>query len=519
MDFYKQLYEFAKRLSAVAEIDHLPRLILEQLSQHTAAEKGLIVTRHGKDFHESYNIRFSKADLDEHHRRFSRSLVRECIRKAEPIYTVSIAQDERFNDYRSAIELGDVPILVTPLVHEGVVNGVIYLEKLPGFPSFDQNQRTFVTEMVDLAAVHLHHLLEREKLREFKADLERDLFANYNFGDLIGRHSSIIRLLDQVVRVSQSDATVLIHGETGTGKELIARALFLNSHRKHKPFVTLHCGALPESLFEAELFGHKRGAFTGAVRDRLGRIAQADGGTLFIDEVAEMPLSAQAKLLRFFQFGEYQRIGSDKVERVDIRILTATHRNLAEMVKQGTFREDLYYRLKVINLKLPPLRERRSDIPLLVTAFLKRHWQRDLEPKLSPRTHFILNKYAFPGNVRELNHMIERVCLLAPSQYITHDLLPEEVLTAMGEVENAHPAVSHMFESNALTNEDLKRARQQATEESVKLVEQAFLTSLMNHHQNSAPAAAQAAGLQVTYLYKLLRKHNMKYLTKVEKVN
>jgi Nif-specific regulatory protein/two-component system response regulator HydG len=508
MNHHRTLFEFAKKLQLEHDLNGLPRLILERLVEHAACERGLIVTREGGDFHERHHVRFDREEGDEQRRRFCRGLVRECIREARPIFTTSVAEDQRFKDNRSSRELGEVSILVTPLIYLDQVQGVIYLEKPAGAQPFDDREREFAIELVGIAAIRLHQALERESLIAFKQGLERDLFANYDFGDVIGRHPKMVRLLDQVARIAGAEATVLIRGETGTGKEMIARAVYLNSARKRRPFVTLHCGALPESLFEAELFGHKRGAFTGAVRDRAGRIAQADGGVLFIDEVAEMPPSAQAKLLRFFQFGEFQRIGADRVETVDVRILTATHRDLEAMVADGSFREDLYYRLKVITLEIPPLRERRSDITELIAAFLKKHWRRPDKPELSPRAEWLLKQYDYPGNVRELNHIIERMCILANGSILDERLLPDEILA---EAPDSQPnAGGSPFGESALTNEDLKAARQRATENAVADVEIAFLETLLQRHRGNVAEAAEAAGMQITYFYKLMRKHGVK---------
>src|SRR5262249_33633966 len=231
---------------------------------------------------------------------------------------------------------------------------------------------------------------------------------------IVTRDPHMLELLRVVAQVADSEATVLVRGETGTGKELIARALHVNSGRRRRPFVILHCSALPASLLESELFGHIRGAFTGAERDRAGRIAQADGGTLFLDEVGEIPAEAQAKLLRFLQFGEIMRVGSDKVEKVDVRVVAATHQDLDAMIRERRFRQDLYFRLKVVELTVPPLRERPGDILLLADAFLQKKWRRPNErPRLTARAEKALVAHAWPGNVRELEGLIERACLLA----------------------------------------------------------------------------------------------------------
>jgi transcriptional regulator with PAS, ATPase and Fis domain len=241
-----------------------------------------------------------------------------------------------------------------------------------------------------------------------------------------------LRVLDQAARVSQHDTTVLVQGETGTGKELIAHAIHQNSRRRTKEFVPINRGAIPKDLVESELFGYTRGAFTGALSNKPGRIETADGGTLFLDEVGELPLDAQVKLLRVLQEGELPKVGASSPIRVDIRVVAATHRNLSAMVEDGTFREDLYYRLAVVPLQIPALRERREDIPELIDALFKRAKERHHLPnaRLSPAVLQRLMSYRWPGNVRQLENVLERLLVLSSSELISEEDLPEELQRA-----------------------------------------------------------------------------------------
>ena len=225
-----------------------------------------------------------------------------------------------------------------------------------------------------------------------------------------------------------SDAPVLISGESGSGKELVARSLHTVSPRKDRPFVAINCAAFPETLIEAELFGHERGAFTGAVRRREGRFKAANGGTLFLDEVAELPLMVQAKLLRVLQDGTIEPLGTNTPLKVDVRIISATHRNLKERISEALFREDLYYRLNVLDIRVPPLRERRSDLPVLVEHFLRKFLGDEADlPSISPRAWAALSEYDFPGNVRELEHAIQHALVLSRGETIDIQHLPEDV--------------------------------------------------------------------------------------------
>jgi two-component system response regulator PilR (NtrC family) len=247
---------------------------------------------------------------------------------------------------------------------------------------------------------------------------------------MIGRSPEIIEIFHLISRVAPTKANVLIMGESGTGKELIAKAIHHRSLRADKPFVTVNCTAIPETLLESELFGHVKGAFTGAIANKPGLVEAAHGGTLFLDEVGEIPLSIQAKLLRFLQEREFRRVGGNEGRRVDVRVLAASNRNLENEMEEGRFREDLYYRLNVIRIKIPPLREREEDIPLLVDHFLMKfaHEQGKDIRKVSSLAMRVLCSYAYPGNVRELENTIERCVTLEQSDQLTAEHLPAKLI-------------------------------------------------------------------------------------------
>ena len=296
----------------------------------------------------------------------------------------------------------------------------------------------YVTKPLDFEALVLvvNRAMERQALLEEVRQLRSALDQRYGFESIIGRAKSFLRVLDQAARVAQHDTTVLIHGETGTGKELLARAIHHNSRRRNKPFVTINCGAIPRDLVEAELFGYTRGAFTGAYTSRPGRIEQADEGTLFLDEIGELPLEAQVKLLRVLQQGEISRIGATETTRVNVRVLAATHRNLQAMIEDDAFREDLYYRLAVVPLFLPPLRERKEDIPELVEYLFQKATERHgiSGVRLTESIVPYLVAYRWPGNVRELENVLERLLVLSSHKSIGEDDLPEEIRRVQPDV-------------------------------------------------------------------------------------
>jgi DNA-binding NtrC family response regulator len=287
----------------------------------------------------------------------------------------------------------------------------------------------YLTKPIDTEELLLvvSRALERQSLIEEVATLRQNLDRKYGFENIIGHSDALLSVLDMAARAARTNSTILIRAETGTGKELIARAIHFNSLRKDKPFVTINCGAIPKDLLESELFGHVKGSFTGAVAHKKGRIELAEGGTLFLDEIGEMPLELQVKMLRVIQQGEIEKIGGSQPGKVDVRIIAATHRNLQAMLEDETFREDLYYRLAVIPLELPPLRERADDIPELVQYFFVRTREKLERPEIVLPQHLMkyFQNYRWPGNIRELENVIERILVLARGPEITISDLPD----------------------------------------------------------------------------------------------
>jgi DNA-binding NtrC family response regulator len=289
----------------------------------------------------------------------------------------------------------------------------------------------YVTKPVrrDELLVVIQRALEFQHLHHENVSLRKQLKAKYKFDNIVSDNEKMQAIFTQVEKVADTDSTVLIYGESGTGKELIARALHYNSYRQDKPLVPINCGAIPEELLESELFGHEKGAFTGATTQRLGRFELANGGTIFLDEIGEMRPSLQVKILRVLQEREFERIGGTRTIKVDVRILAATNKNLEELVARQQFRDDLFWRLNVIPITLPPLRERLSDIPLLVVHFIARF---NTEKKqhltgITPEALQMLQSYHWPGNVRELENTVERIAILKGSGMIMPEDLPEKI--------------------------------------------------------------------------------------------
>ncbi|MDB5389869.1 MAG: two component, sigma54 specific, transcriptional regulator, Fis family [Planctomycetaceae bacterium] len=317
----------------------------------------------------------------------------------------------------------------------------------------------------------------RKENRQLKALLQR----SQGQLDMIGRSPPMLEVFRLIERAGPTDKAILIQGESGTGKELVARALQKVSLRADKPYVVINCAALPENLLESELFGHEKGAFTGAVTEKQGLFEVADGGTLFIDEIGELAGALQAKMLRVLQDGSMRRVGSLKERRVNVRILAATNRKLEDEVKAGRFREDLYYRINVLSLELPPVRKRGDDVRLLVEHFLGTEW------KIEPEALKAICKYNWPGNVRQLINAIDRGKILADDHFIRLDDLPHEVADALA-IEAAHVP---------------------ASDDDLATVERAHVLEILKRERGNKSCAARALGVNRRSLYRLLEKYNI----------
>ena len=289
----------------------------------------------------------------------------------------------------------------------------------------------YLTKPVNIEELELilKKILERRLLILQNKELKQKLNDKYNFSGIIGNTPEIQLIFKTITEIAPTAATVLIYGDTGTGKELIANAIHYSSDRKDKPFVALHCASLSEGVLESELFGHEKGAFTGAISQRRGRFELANGGSLFLDEVGEMNSHVQIKLLRVLETGKFERVGGEKTIESDVRIIAATNRDLEKEIKEGRFREDLYYRLNVINLKLPLLRERKEDIGLLIDNFLVKYSKKNKKDikGITPQSAKLLDNYDWPGNIRELENAIERAVVMARNEYIEPNDLPSNI--------------------------------------------------------------------------------------------
>ncbi len=475
--------------------------LLEKMLELTGADRGFVVTRDSDQFTPKFAVRFDAAGDDEA-ARFSRSMVRSALATNRIIHSTNPADDPELSMLESLAASAGRAVMVAPLSSGEDRFGALYLEH-PRAGGFTPSAVDLVRDVAELAGLCLHAAVQRAALTRRSSALERDLFAQYDFAGIITRDPAMLTLLKTVAQVAPAKASVLITGESGTGKELIAKALHVNSDRSRGPFTIVHCAALPATMLESELFGHVKGAFTGADRDRTGRFGSAHNGTLFLDEVAEIPLETQAKLLRAIQYGELQRLGTDKVEKVDVRVVAATHANLASRVAEGSFRQDLYYRLRVVELKIPPLRERRGDIALLAQHFVKEVLK--AKKTLGRDVLRLLEHYPFPGNVRELAHALERACLLSAGAAVEVAALPEEIQrvtpakVTSPRSEGPAPAAPRFERFD-------KAELESVTAAALRELEREFVDGLLAKFEGNVTHAASESGIHRSQLQKMMAR-------------
>jgi len=429
------LYEIARRLGTSLDPEVTLGSILEILSENMGMRRGTL-TLLDPDTKQLY-IEFAHGLTEEEKRRgvykIGEGITGKVVETGEPIIVPDVGKEPLFlNRTRSRGDISreNISFISVPVKVKGETIGVLSVDRLftDKSISLEEDVRilTIVASLIGQAITIAKMVeTERKKFLKEKLRLQRELKSPYRFANIVFQSEKMREVLDAAWRVSQSKATVLLRGESGTGKELIARAIHYHSKRCDKPFISVNCAAIPDTLIESDLFGHEKGAFTGATQTKRGRFEMADGGTLFLDEVGDIPLSTQVKLLRVLQEKRFERVGGNKSITVDVRIIAATNRDLEEAVRRGDFREDLYYRLNVVPIRIPPLRERKEDIPPLVGHFLQIfNEENGREIKISNEALDTLLMYSWPGNVRELENCVERMIVMAKNEIIMAEDVP-----------------------------------------------------------------------------------------------
>jgi len=423
------LFELSQVINSILEPEKLFNRVMDIAIATTKAERGFLMA---KDQHGRMRVitarNMEQQDL-ENPSQVSRTAIRQAMESNQAVLASDASTDPRFADSQSVRLYNIRSILCVPMEKQGEIIGLIFVDSRTSDKVFTEKDKVFLSAFANIAAVAVENAKLQAKLREENRFLKKEVKQQYGFENIVGRSPSFRAALAVVERVLDSDVPVLIQGESGTGKELVARAIHYNGPRRDSKFVAQYCGALPETLLESELFGYKKGAFTGAVEGKPGLFEIAHGGTFFLDEISDISSSIQAKLLRILQDGELRRLGEVEPVRVDVRIISATNRDLQEEVRKGRFREDLFYRLNVVTINLPPLRERKEDIPLLIEHFLKNSPQAQAKgvSQVERKALERLMDYRWPGNIRELENALAYAVVMCKSSVIRSADLPKEM--------------------------------------------------------------------------------------------
>ncbi len=433
LDAYTKLYEFSERLIHQRDLTELLDALMDAVIEITNADKGFLVLLDGDTIDVKIARNLNRENIADAVSQLSDSIIAKVVRSRKPVIVSDAMRDDEFASAKSVMQLKVSSVICVPLLDRGRLLGLIYVGNDSIRALFQQATLRILTVFSSQASLIVANAL---LLNELRVDNKRlnDRLEQYRFGEIVGTSPPMQQVFRKVEKIAVTDISVLITGETGTGKELIAREIHNRSPRAGKPFITINCGAIPENLLESELFGHVKGAFTGAVANKLGKFQAADAGTLFLDEIGEMPIELQVKILRALQERVVYRVGDTRPETCDIRIVAATNRDLEKEIAQGRFREDLYYRLNVVNVELPPLRQRGEDV-LVIARYLLSRYSREYDVKvkgLSPNAAVAIRKHAWPGNIRELENRIKKAIVLCESSVIgpddlglTGDVLPQ----------------------------------------------------------------------------------------------
>jgi transcriptional regulator with GAF, ATPase, and Fis domain len=425
------LVSFSERLLAASDTTRLLDELLDALIEVTGADKGFLILFEAGERSVRAARNLARETIEATSAGVSDSIIQQVVETHRPLVVADALHDAQWSESASVVNLKLCSVMCAPLMQRGEVFGVIYLGNDRVASLFDEASLEVLTVFASQASLLLQHALLLDALRRENVAL-KEAVTSRQYGDLIGAGPGMREVYRRIERVAGTDISVLVSGETGTGKEVVAREIHRRSPRADGPFVAVNCGAIPEALLESELFGHLKGSFTGATANRKGKFQAANGGTLFLDEIGEMPGALQVKLLRAIQDRAVTPVGDAHPEPVDIRIIAASNRVLEEEIKRGTFREDLYYRLNVVSIRLPPLRERLEDVGVLAKFFLQKY-AREFSSRVrgfAPAALLAMKKYAWPGNIRELENRVKKAVVLAEKALVGPDdldLRPESL--------------------------------------------------------------------------------------------
>ncbi len=481
------LLKISRVVHAIRDLEELQAQLLDLIFEVVPAGRGAILLAEGAE--QEFNCLYARTRHAGQPQlvRVSRTIARQVMKDNVAILGVDVPTSGKLRDVESLVASEVRTLLCVPLTVFQRVIGCIYLDSTNAADRFQEDHLQLLTAIAGVSAVALDNARRLQWLEQENQRLTTEVRQEQS---LVGEGARIKEIYQFLARVAPTESTVLIEGESGTGKELVARALHRNSHRGNKPFVAINCAAIPESLLESDLFGHERGAFTGAAVQKKGRLEVADGGVVFLDEIGELAPALQVKLLRVLQEREFERVGGTHPIKVDIRLIAATNRDLNEAVRTGEFRQDLYYRLAVVKLTMPPLRERREDIPMLTRHFLQKYAKRcKVKAKpVSREAMAALVTYEWPGNVRELENAVERALVMGSSDTVQLEDLPESLL------EQAPAAETHEGKYHA----------------GVKELKKQLILDAVEQTRGNYVEAAGILGVHPNYLHRLIRNLGLK---------
>ncbi|MBK8944146.1 MAG: sigma 54-interacting transcriptional regulator [Ignavibacteriae bacterium] len=477
-DQYEALYNLSQTLNSASQEESLIENIIDILIEVTNAERGLFAKYDSETFKFSIvSARNLKKENISDLSNFSSSVMQQVVNKNKPVLYHDVQSNPKLTQFESVQLHKITSILGVPIKKNENIWGVILVDSQTDRKEFTDKNLLFLQFFSNLASITFDKIFEIENLADENIRLKNVLESFENIPDMIGESKPIKELTNTIHKVANTDATVLILGESGSGKDLVARAIHNLSHRKDFPYLAQFCGSIPDSLLESELFGYVKGAFTGAIKDKKGLFEIADNGTFFLDEIADISSALQAKLLRVIENKEIIRLGDTKVKKINVRILTATNKNLKKLVEEGKFREDLYYRLNVFPIYVPALRERKEDIPLLAKYFIEQNGNKNIKLNLNAINK--LEKYSWPGNVRQLQNVLSRAI----------------ILTSNGIINDEHIA---------LENESSESFNKRTLHE----IEMKILLDRLNEFQGNKTLAAKSLDVSVRWIQLKMKEFN-----------
>jgi Nif-specific regulatory protein len=495
----EMLADISRALNSTLNLGEVLEKIIDSTIQLADADRGFLMLKDDRGVLEFKIGRDrDKQPLDKDEFTVSSSIVNDAAERAEPLFVSDIPEDSRFKDQKSVIDLKLKRALCVPLTLGTKVIGVIYADSDRLSAAFARDDISIISAFATQAAIAVENAklhgklaLSQEDLARENLKLRQELSGKYEFSGIIGKSKAMQEIFLMIQKVAPLTTTILIQGDTGTGKELVARAIHFNGPRRSRPLLTVNCGAMPRELLESELFGHKKGAFSGAISDKAGIFESANGGTIFLDEIGEMHLDLQVKLLRVLQEGMIRRVGENFDRKVDVRVIAATNRDLDEDVKAGVFRRDLYYRLRVVPITIPPLRARREDILPLTEHFLEK-FEKKLGKdgiRISAEAMRLLLSNAWTGNVRELENSIERaLALCGDSTLLTPEHFPDVVPEP--------PGGEHVEAGKSL-------------KQMMKAVERRLIIEALEKSDWKITKAAKLLAVSRQHLHNMIRKHEI----------